>query len=127
MATVSDGKRVCLLGDGVPQRAAYGTFSRKVGRFVIEEQLISVEQAIRSASGLPADILKLPERGYLKAGYFADIVVFDPKTFRDKATFDQPHQYSTGVRYLFVNGRLAIDEGKATEVLAGRVLRHSSK
>jgi len=53
--------------------------------------------------------------------------VFDPKTFRDKATFDQPHQYSTGVRYLFVNGRLAIDEGKQTDALPGRVLRHSSK
>ena len=108
----------------VPHPRSYGTFSRKIGRFAIEEKVISLEQAIRSASGLPADILKLPERGYLKVGYFADLVVFDPKTFRDKATYDQPHQYSTGVRYLFVNGRLAIDEGKATEVLAGRVLRH---
>ena len=86
--------------------------------------MITLEQAIRSASGLPADILRLPERGYLKIGYHADIVVFDPKTFRDRATYDRPHQYATGVRYLFVNGRLAIDAGKSTEALAGRVLRH---
>jgi len=66
----------------------------------------------------------LPQRGYLKVGYFADIVVFDPKTFRDKATFDQPHQYSTGVKFLFVNGQLAIDDGKQTDALPGRVLRH---
>ncbi len=123
VATASDGSAM-LPSMTVPHPRSYGTFSRKVGRFAIEEELISVEQAIRSASGLPADILKLPERGYLKAGYFADIVVFDPKTFRDKATFDQPHQYSTGVRYLFVNGQLTIDDGKATAVLAGRALRH---
>ena len=71
--------------------------------------------------------MKLPERGYLRVGYFADIVVFDPKSFRDKATYEQPHQYSTGVKYLFVNGRLAIDQGKATKELAGKVLRHAAK
>ena len=76
---------------------------------------------------MPADILKLPERGYLKAGYYADVVVFDPKTYRDKATFDQPHQYATGVQYLLVNGTLVIDRGRFTEKLAGRVLRHVSK
>ena len=79
-----------------------------------------MEQAIRSASGLPADILHLPERGYLKADYFADMVVFDPQTFRDTATFDKPHQYATGVRYLFVNGQLAIDDGKFTERAGGQ-------
>ena len=92
--------------------------------FAIEDKVISLEQAVRSSSGLPADILKLPERGYLKKGYFADVVVFDPATYRDKATFEQPHQYATGVRYLFVNGRLVIDQGEFQNVLAGRVLRH---
>ena len=124
VATASDGSSM-LPGMTVPHPRSYGTFSRKIGRFAIEDEIITLPQAIRSASGLPADILKLPERGYLKAGYFADIVVFDPKTFRDKATFDRPHQYSTGVKYLFVNGRLAIDDGKSTNVLAGRVLRHA--
>jgi N-acyl-D-aspartate/D-glutamate deacylase len=123
VATASDGSSQ-VPGDTVPHPRSYGTFSRKIGRFAIEDKIITLEQAIRSASGLPADILRLPERGYLKAGYYADIVVFDPKTYRDKATFDQPHQYSTGVRYLFVNGRLAIEDGKQTAALPGRVLRH---
>lgn len=127
VATASDGgARVPSMSE-TPHPRSYGTFSRKVGRFAIEDQLITLEQAIRSSSGLPADILKLPERGYLKVGYYADIVVFDPKSFRDKATFDEPHQYSTGVRFLFVNGKLAIDEGKQTKDLPGRALRHSSK
>jgi N-acyl-D-amino-acid deacylase len=126
VATASDGGSM-LPGNTVPHPRSYGTFPRKIGRYSIEDKVIPLEQAIRSASGLPADILKLPERGYLKVGHFADIVVFDAKTFRDKATFDQPHQYATGVRYLFVNGRLAIDDGKRTEALPGRVLRHNSK
>ncbi len=126
VATASDGSSM-LPGKTVPHPRSYGTFPRKIGRYAIADQDISLQQAIRSASGLPADILKLPERGYLKVGYYADIVVFDPKTFRDKATFDVPHQYATGVKYLFVNGKLAIDDGKATDVLAGKVLRHASK
>lgn len=126
VATASDGSSM-LPGTTVPHPRSYGTFSRKIGRFAIEDQVITLEQAIRSASGLPADILRLPERGYLKAGYFADLVVFDAKTFRDRATYDRPHQYSTGVKHLFVNGKLAIEDGKATDVLPGRVLRHKVK
>ena len=126
VATASDGGSM-LPSMSVPHPRNYGTFPRKIGRFAIEDGVISVEQAIRSATGLPADILNLPERGYLKKGNFADIVVFDPKTFRDTATYDRPHQYATGVRFLFVNGRPAIDEGKATSVLPGRVLRSVSK
>jgi N-acyl-D-aspartate/D-glutamate deacylase len=125
VATASDGSSQ-VPSATVPHPRSYGCFPCKIGRYALEDRVISVAQALRSASGLPADILKLPERGYLKAGYYADVVVFDPKTFRDKATFNQPHQYATGVRYLFVNGRLAIDEGRYTEVLAGRVLRHKS-
>jgi N-acyl-D-aspartate/D-glutamate deacylase len=101
-------------------------FPRKIGRYTLAEKALPLEQAVRSASGLPADILKLPERGYLKAGYFADVVAFDPETYRDVATFDKPHQYATGVRYLFVNGKTVIDEGKYTDALAGQVLRHKS-
>jgi N-acyl-D-aspartate/D-glutamate deacylase len=123
VATASDGASTAP-ANTVPHPRNYGTFPRKIGRFAIEDKVITLEQAIRSATGLPADILQLPQRGYLKVGYYADIVVFDPKTLRDKATFDRPHQYSTGVLYLFVNGRLAIDEGTATGALPGRVLRH---
>jgi N-acyl-D-aspartate/D-glutamate deacylase len=86
--------------------------------------VLPVEQAIRSCSGLPADILHLPERGYLRPGFSADIVVYDPEKFIDAATFDKPHQYAAGVRYLFVNGSLVVDHGKFTGTLAGRVLRH---
>ncbi len=125
VATASDGSSM-LPSATVPHPRSYGTFPRKIGRFAIADGVISIEQAIRSATGLPADILKLPERGYLKPGYFADILVFDPKTFRDKATYEQPHQYSTGVRYLFVNGRIAINDGNANDSLPGRVLRHAN-
>jgi N-acyl-D-aspartate/D-glutamate deacylase len=126
VATASDGGSM-LPGNTVPHPRSYGTFPKKIGHFAIENKVITLEQAIRSASGLPADILKLPERGYLKAGYYADIVVFDPKTFRDKATYEKPHQYATGVKYLYVNGRLAIEAERSTDVLPGRVLRHTSK
>lgn len=125
VATASDGG-ARVPSSSVPHPRSYGTFPRKIGRYALEEKLISVEHAIRSASGLPADILRLPERGYLRVGYFADIVVFDPKTFRDVATFEKPHQYTPGVRYLFVNGKPVLDEGKFTGTLAGQVLRHKS-
>lgn len=126
VATASDGASLAPSADTVPHPRSYGCFPRKIGRYAIEDKIVSLEHALRSANGLPADILHLPERGYLKAGYYADVVVFDPKTFRDTATFAKPHQYATGVRYLFVNGKLAIDNGKFTGVLAGKVLRHKS-
>jgi N-acyl-D-aspartate/D-glutamate deacylase len=125
VATASDGAAQ-LKTASVPHPRSYGCFPRKVGRYAIEDQVVTVEHAVRSASGLPADILKLPERGYLKVGYFADVVVFDPETFRDTATYDEPHQLAKGVRYLFVNGELAVKEGKPTGALAGKVLRHKS-
>jgi N-acyl-D-aspartate/D-glutamate deacylase len=123
VATASDGSSQ-VPSDTVPHPRSYGCLPRKIGRYAIEDKVISLEHAVRSCSGLPADILKLPERGYLKPGYYADVVVFDPKTFRDQASFEKPHQYATGVRYLFVNGKLAIDEGKYQNILAGKVLRH---
>jgi N-acyl-D-aspartate/D-glutamate deacylase len=123
VATASDGGSM-LPSKTVPHPRSYGTFPRKIGKYAIADEVISLGHAIRSASGLPADILRLPGRGYVKQGSYADLVVFDPKTLRDKATFDHPHQYATGVQYLFVNGTLAIDGGRFTEKLAGRVLRH---
>jgi N-acyl-D-aspartate/D-glutamate deacylase len=122
VATASDGGTM-LPSDTFQHPRSYGTFPRKIGYYSLEEKVVPLEQAIRSASGLPGDILRLPERGYLKIGYFADVVVFDPATFRDTATFDRPHQYSTGVKFLFVNGTAAIDDGKFTEKLAGKALR----
>jgi N-acyl-D-aspartate/D-glutamate deacylase len=125
VATASDGGSQ-VPNDTVPHPRNYGTFPRKIGQFAIADKLIPVEQAIRSASGLPADILRLPERGYLRPGYYADVVLLDPETYRDRATYDKPHTYATGVVYLWVNGKLAVEKGKATKALAGRVLRHKS-
>jgi N-acyl-D-aspartate/D-glutamate deacylase len=127
VATASDGAAMAISANTVPHPRSYGCFARKVGHYALDEKIITLEHAVRSANGLPADILHLPERGYLKTGYFADVVVFDPDTFRDRATFDKPHQYATGVRYLFVNGKLTIEDGKYTGALAGKVLRHKSK
>jgi N-acyl-D-aspartate/D-glutamate deacylase len=126
VATASDGGAK-VPDDTIPHPRNYGCFPRKIGRFALDEKALTLEQAVRSASGLPADILHLPERGYLKTGYFADVVVFDPQTFRDTATFDKPHQYATGLHYLFVNGVAAIAEGKPTGELPGKALRHVSK
>jgi N-acyl-D-amino-acid deacylase len=126
VATASDGSTQLPDSDSVPHPRSYGCFARKIGYYALAEKVIPLEMAIRSASGLPADILKLPERGYLKVDYFADVVVFDPETYRDVATYDKPHQYAKGVRYLFVNGQMTIEDGKYTEALAGKVLRHKS-
>ncbi|HKI37262.1 MAG TPA: D-aminoacylase [Gemmataceae bacterium] len=123
VATASDGGAQ-VPGDTVPHPRNYGTFPRKIGNYAIADKLIPVEQAVRSASGLPADILKLSDRGYLKPGYCADVVLFDPETYRDRATYDKPHAYATGVVYLWVNGKPALEKGKSTGALAGRALRH---
>jgi N-acyl-D-aspartate/D-glutamate deacylase len=123
VATASDGG-VQTPGDTVPHPRSYGTFPRKIGYYAIQEKLIPVEAAIRSSTGLPADILKLTDRGYIKPGYYADLVVFDPETFRDTATFEKPHQYAAGVKWVLVNGHPEIKDGKYQDgVLGGQVLR----
>jgi N-acyl-D-amino-acid deacylase len=126
VATASDGSASSLDSEAQPHPRSFGTFSRKIGHYAIEGKFLPLGQAIRSASGLPADILGLPERGYLKPGYFADVLVFDPATFRDQATFAKPLAWSTGVKLLFVNGEIAVEDAKPTGKLAGRALRHRS-
>jgi N-acyl-D-aspartate/D-glutamate deacylase len=127
VATASDGSAQSLDSPAQPHPRSFGCFPRKIGYYAIEGKVLPLGQAIRSASGLPADILRLPERGYLKAGYFADVVVFNPATFRDKATFTEPLQWSTGVKLLLVNGQTAVEDGQPTGKLAGRAIRHVSK
>jgi N-acyl-D-amino-acid deacylase len=124
VATASDGGARLPSAGGMPHPRSFGCFPRKIGRYAIQDEIVTLEHALRSSSGLPADILKLPERGYLKKDWYADVVVFDPKTFRDQATFEKPMEYATGVRYLFVNGKLVVSEGKYNGMLAGKVLRH---
>ena len=97
------------------------------GLYAIERKVLGLGLAIRSSSGLPADILGLADRGYLRKGAFADVVVFDPKRFRDKATFTDPHQHSEGCVWVFVNGVAAIKNGKTTGSMSGRVVRHPKK
>jgi N-acyl-D-aspartate/D-glutamate deacylase len=123
VATASDGAAQVPSSYVVHPRS-YGCFPRKIGRYALGDKVLSLELALRSASALPADILRLPERGYLRKGFVADVVVLDPEKYIDAATFDKPHQYAIGVRYLFVNGSLVIDHGKYSGTLAGKVLRH---
>jgi len=121
-ATASDGST--KIDDGTrPHPRSFGTFPRRIGRFAIEEGVVAVEMAVRSASGLPADILGLGDRGYLRPGYVADIAVFDPQTFRDHATFQSPFEFATGMRWVLVNGQLTIDDGDLAVTDAGRPLR----
>lgn len=127
VATASDGGARVPDTASVPHPRNYGTFPRKIGFYSIQEKLIPLEMAIRSASGLPADIMGLKDRGYLKIGYFADIVVFNPDTFRDKATYDKPHQYAVGISHVLVNGTFAIMDGKPTGKLAGKPLKKTDQ
>ncbi|MBS1820520.1 MAG: amidohydrolase family protein [Acidobacteria bacterium] len=114
--TCSDGS------EGHPRK--YGTFPRKFHEYVYTRHVISLEAAVRSSTSLPAQTLRLKERGLLKDGYFADVLVFDPKTFVDQSTYQSPRVLATGVRYLTVNGELAVDQGSLTAKLAGRPLTH---
>lgn len=125
VATASDGSAKIPDGDQ-PHPRNFGTFPRKLGRYVREEKVISLEQAIRSCTGLAADVLHMPERGYLREGYAADVVAFDPKVIADRADYDQPYHYSTGIRYVFVGGVPTLFEGVPTGALPGRALRHQS-
>jgi len=122
VATASDGSAHQPGGDDRPHPRAYGTFPRKV-RYALEQEVISLEHAIRAGSGLPAAILGLPDRGVIRQGNVADVVVFDPETFRDTATFDDPTQYATGVVHLFVNGEPVIRDGEFLDARPGRALR----
>ena len=102
---------------------AYGTFARLLGKYVREEQVISLQEAVRRLTSLPATNLKIRDRGALEPGYFADIVVFDPRTIRDNATFAEPHQYATGVRDVIVNGEPVLLDGDHTGATPGRFVK----
>ncbi|MBK7705965.1 MAG: D-aminoacylase [Acidobacteria bacterium] len=105
-----------------PHPRAYGNFARLLGKYVREEKLITLEEAIRRLSGLPATNLELDRRGFLKSGYFADVVIFDPRTIADKATFENPHQFAVGVRDVFVNGVQLLKNGEHTGKFSGKAL-----
>jgi N-acyl-D-amino-acid deacylase len=105
-----------------PHPRAYGTFARVLGKYVREEKLVSLPEAIRRLSALPATNLELDHRGFLKTDMFADVVVFDPATITDHATFEKPAQYATGVKEVFVNGVEVLKDGEHTGAKPGRAL-----
>jgi len=112
-----------ILGQEHPHPRSYGTFPRILRKYVREDKALTLEDAIRKMSALPAQRLRLTDRGVLKAGMWADVVVFDPATVRDLATFDNPNQLSEGMEYVLVNGVPVIEQSKMTGALPGKVLR----
>ena len=119
-ATCTDGDTV-RFGQGTPHARFYGTMPRKIRRYAIDRGIIGLPFAIRSMTSLPAQIMRLPDRGWIRTGYWADLVVFD-ESIADRATFTEPHQYPTGIPFVFVNGAAVVDEGKFTKALPGKVL-----
>ena len=112
-----------ILGQAHPHPRAYGTFPRILSKYVRDEKVLTLEDAIRKFSALPAQRLRLTDRGVLKAGMWADVVIFDPAIVHDRATFDNPNQLSEGMECVLVNGVPVIDQGKMTGKLPGKVLR----
>jgi N-acyl-D-amino-acid deacylase len=102
---------------------AYGYFARLLGRYVRDGHVIPLEEAIRKLTSLPADTLRVKDRGRLQPGLFADVVVFDPATIADRATYEAPHQYAIGMRHVFVNGAQVLRDGEHTGATPGRVVR----
>lgn len=106
-----------------PHPQCYGTYPRKIRKYVLEKKLMGLPAAIRSMTALPAEKFKMKGRGKIAEGYFADIAIINLDTITDHATYDNPQQYSEGINYLFVNGVMAIENGKATGKRGGKVLK----
>jgi N-acyl-D-amino-acid deacylase len=114
-------------GKDVPHPRAYGTFARVLGVYVREKKVLTLEEAVRKMSAFPAQRLGLSSRGLIRPGMKADVVVFNPATVKDLATFEKPHQYAEGVSAVVVNGQLALADGKMTGARAGRALKRNGQ
>lgn len=112
-----------VLGEGKQHPRAYGSNVRVLGKYVREESVLELPEAIHKMSGLCAETFGIPQRGFIRKGYYADVVVFDPETVIDKATYTDPHRYPEGIDYVFVNGKLAVEKGEHTSLLNGRMLK----
>ncbi len=119
--TSSDGGLV-EIGEGVPHPRNYGTFPRKIRKYALEENLLEIENAVRSMTSLTSSVFGLFKRGILRPGFKADIAIFDPGKITDKGTYSNPHQLAEGMVYVLVNGRLAMDNFEFTDQFAGTVL-----
>ena len=117
----SDGK-LAEIGVSHPHPRSYGTFPRVLGVYARDRGLLTLQEAIKKMTSMPADLLGLEDRGSIAVGNYADLVVFDPKTIKDNATFEAPHQYPTGIPYVIVNGEVTIDKGELTKLRKGRLL-----
>jgi N-acyl-D-amino-acid deacylase len=124
-AIASDGG-VQELGAGNPHPRSYGTNARVLAEYVRSRGVLTMEDAIRRMTSLPARTFRLADRGLVREGMAADLVVFDPARVSDKATFAKPHQYSAGFDFVMVNGKVAVDEGKMTDARGGRAVRHQN-
>jgi len=124
-AIASDGS-VIAFGAGNPHPRSYGTNARVLAEYVRAKGVLTLEDAIRRMTSLPARTFGLKDRGMVREGMAADLVVFDPGRVADKATYARPHQYSQGFDFVVVNGKLMVDEGKLTEARSGRPLRRQS-
>ncbi len=120
---ISDSWATAPDAGGKPHPRAYGTFPRVLGKYVREEKLLTLEQAIRKMTSLPAGKIGLKSRGILREGFWADVVIFDQAVIKDQATFDDPHQYPKGIEYVIVNGQVVVDHGRLTGVRPGKILR----
>ncbi len=112
-----------IFSQSKPHPRSYGTFPRILGKYVREEKVLTLEDAIWKMTGFPAKTLNLKDRGHLQEGFWADIVVFNPKTIRDRATFTNPHQFPVGIRNVIVNGEIVVDKTSQLDVFPGKVLR----
>jgi dihydroorotase/N-acyl-D-amino-acid deacylase len=121
----SDG-RISEPGDGHPHPRAYGTFPRVLGKYVREKQVLSLSEAIYKMTYLPAKAFGLKDRGLINEGMKADITIFDANSVIDKSTFESPHQYPEGIKYVIINGQLAVDDFEFKKIKAGEVLRKNS-
>jgi N-acyl-D-aspartate/D-glutamate deacylase len=121
MMTSSDGDLVPM-GEGVPHPRSYGTYPRKIREYVVERGVMDLAAAIRSMTSLPATVFRIPDRGTLREGAVADVVVFDLARVNDPATFSDPHKLAEGMVHVLVNGRPAVDQGRFSAQLHGRVL-----
>jgi N-acyl-D-amino-acid deacylase len=125
-AFASDGG-VREFGQGVPHPRSYGNNARVLSEYVREQHVLTLEDAVRRMTSLPARTFRFADRGVIREGAAADLLVFDPARVRDKATFQQPHQYSEGFDFVIVNGKVAVDEGKLTETRGGQVIRGKAR
>ena len=122
VSIASDGSALNLKAPGKPHPRNFGTNPRVLGKYVREEKILTLEDAVRKMTSMPAQLLGLKDRGLLREGYWADVVVFDPKTVADTATYEKPHQYPKGIPYVLVNGTIVIDNGNHTGARPGKIL-----